>query len=291
MKNGKMIKDIASQVIVALIIQLLLYGIVYVYSYFNKEKLDITVCSSTEYEKGYMTCINIKNYQKDKSIDSIVVWSDANIDLDRLNYKEIEGYDDKFIIKNVSPLYNGTIVVYSNKEINQGNTRFETKEKKTVKFINNKKEEITYYWKQVVLNVCIYIIIYTVMIFFINIYLKKQSEQNERQVIKLEEKCNYLLKKVDSYEEDKKEIVKVNLRIKLFLHRKLQDYAKELDFYKNLIKKIIGKKCNANDVCYEITKTLKTYRTIGKINSDELELDSLELSEFEKKELREELKK
>lgn len=291
MKNGKMIKDIASQVIVALIIQLLLYGIVYVYSYFNKEKLDITVCSSTEYEKGYMTCINIKNYQKDKSIDSIVVWSDANIDLDRLNYKEIEGYDDKFIIKNVSPLYNGTIVVYSNKEINQGNTRFETKEKKTVKFINNKKEEITYYWKQVVLNVCIYIIIYTVMIFFINIYLKKQSEQNERQVIKLEEKCNYLLKKVDSYEEDKKEIVKVNLRIKLFLHRKLHDYAKELDFYKNLIKKIIGKKCNANDVCYEITKTLKTYRTIGKINSDELELDSLELSEFEKKELREELKK
>lgn len=291
MKNGKMIKDIASQVIVALIIQLLLYGIVYVYSYFNKEKLDITVCSSTEYEKGYMTCINIKNYQKDKSIDSIVVWSDVNIDLDRLNYKEIEGYDDKFIIKNVSPLYNGTIVVYSNKEINQGNTRFETKEKKTVNFINNKKEEITYYWKQVVLSIALYTIICTVMIIIVNMYLKKQSEQNEKQITKLEESYKYLSEQVDSYKKDRKEIVKVNLRMKLLLHRKLHDYAKELDFYKNLIKKIIGKKCDANDVCYEITKTLKTYRTIGKINSDELELDSLELSEFEKKELREELKK
>lgn len=291
MKNGKMIKDIASQVIVALIIQLLLYGIVYVYSYFNKEKLDITVCSSTEYEKGYMTCINIKNYQKDKSIDSIVVWSDVNIDLDRLNYKEIEGYDDKFIIKNVSPLYNGTIVVYSNKEINQGNTRFETKEKKTVNFINNKKEEITYYWKQVVLSIALYTIICTVMIIIVNMYLKKQGEQNEKQITKLEESYKYLSEQVDSYKKDRKEIVKVNLRMKLLLHRKLHDYAKELDFYKNLIKKIIGKKCDANDVCYEITKTLKTYRTIGKINSDELELDSLELSEFEKKELREELKK
>lgn len=290
MKNGKMIKDIASQVIVALIIQLLLYGIVYVYSYFNKEKLDITVCSSTEYEKGYMTCINIKNYQKDKSIDSIVVWSDVNIDLDRLNYKEIEGYDDKFIIKNVSPLYNGTIVVYSNKEINQGNTRFETKEKKTVNFINNKKEEITYYWKQVVLSIALYTIICTVMIIIVNMYLKKQSEQNEKQITKLEESYKYLSEQVDSYKKDRKEIVKVNLRMKLFLHRKLHDYAKELDFYKNLIKKIVGEKCNANDVCYEITKTLKTYRTIGKINSDDLELDSLELSEFEKKELREEIK-
>ena len=74
MKDKKMIKEIIVQVVVALLIQIILYGMVYIWSYFNKEKLNITICSSTKNENGYTTSINIKNYQNDKSINSITIF-------------------------------------------------------------------------------------------------------------------------------------------------------------------------------------------------------------------------
>ena len=54
---------------------------------------------------------NIKNYQNDKSVKSIIMWSNANIDSSVLNYKDIEIKDKQIIIKNIPPSYDGTIVV------------------------------------------------------------------------------------------------------------------------------------------------------------------------------------
>lgn len=297
MKDTKIVKEIIIQVVAALLIQIILYGVVYIWSYFNKEKLNITICSSTKNDNGYATSINIKNYQKDKSIDSIIIWSDADIDISNLNYKDIESYDDKIIIKNISPSYDGTIIAYSKEKIDEKNTRFETEEKRTVNFLYTQKEEITSYWKQIVYNIVIYIVIYTIMMIIINIYTKKQFEvyndefkKIKKEYEKIEKECNHVEKRLDVVEKEKKEMHKASLKLKIFLHRKLSDYAKELEFYRNLIKNVVNENNNKNDICYEITKSLKTFKTLEKVNPEDLEIDSLELPEAEKREIRKELK-
>lgn len=52
----------------------------------------MTVCSSTKNNEEYTTSINIKNYQDDKSIKSVIIWSDANIDISKINYKNVESH-------------------------------------------------------------------------------------------------------------------------------------------------------------------------------------------------------
>ena len=297
MKDTKILKEIIIQVVATLLIQIILYGVVYIWSYFNKEKLNITICSSTKNNNGYATSINIKNYQKDKSIDSIIVWSDADIDMSNLDYKDIESFDDKFIIKNISPSYDGTIIVYSKEKIDEKNTRFETKEKRTVNFLYTQKEEVTSYWKTIFYNILIYIAIYTIMIIIINIYTKKQFEVYNKELEKANKECekiekewNYVERRLEVVEKEKKEMYKAGLKLKIFLHRKLKDYAKELEFYRSIVKNVFNENNNRNDICYQITKSLKTFKTLEKVNLEDLEIDSLELSEIEKREIRKELK-
>lgn len=286
MKNKKNWEEIISQIIVAILIQIILYGILYVGAYFSKEKLNIVISTSTKKDDIYVTSINIKNYQTNKSIDSITIWSKANIDVTTLNYRDIEEYEDKLIIKNIPPSYDGTLIVYSKEEINEKNTKFETKEKNTVKFLYNQKEEIVSYWKQITPSIIIYVIMVVVSKNITKKQLEKYYEENKR----LEADCRHIENRLDAVDKEKKEIYKSNLKLKIFLHRKLVDYAKELEFYRNLIKSVIDKNSNKDDICYQITKSLKTFKTLDKINLEDLEIDSLELSEVEKDEIRKELK-
>ena len=69
------------------------------------------------------------------------------------------------------------------------------------------------------------------------------------------------------------------------MHRRLVDYAKELKFYRNLIKNIVNNSSYKEDICYQITKELKTFKTLEKVNLEDLEIDSLGLSKIEEKEI------
>ena len=64
-------------------------------------------------------------------------------------------------------------------------------------------------------------------------------------------------------------------RIKLLLIARIQDYRKELDFWKDTIRKIIynqrGAKQDVNDLFDIVTKNLKTYGTRGILGSSEFE--------------------
>ena len=292
MNKKEMIKEVIIQIIAAALIQVLLYGVAYVWSYFNKEKLNITVCTSTQIDNAYTTSINIKNYQNDKSVKSIIMWSNANIDSSVLNYKDIEIKDKQIIIKNIPPSYDGTIVVHSKEKINEDNTKFETEEKRTVNFLYAQKEEITSYWKQLIINIIVYIVIYTIMAIIFNIFTNKQItlykqevEQIKRSDEKLEKEYQSIEKELEESRKKIKEQTKSWLRVKIYLHRKLVDYAKELNFYRELIKRIVNKDKNKNDICYEITKELRTFKTLEKINLEDLEIDALKLSDIERDEI------
>lgn len=299
MRNkSKLVKEIIVQVIVALLIQMILYGSVYIWSCFNKEKINITICASTKKDSGYSTSINIKNFQNDKSISDIVIWTDVHIDSSSLNYKDFEIYDDKIVIKNLPPLYNGTIILYSDKEINEENTRVETQEKRVVRFLYKQEEENSLYFRQIISNIVSGVIVYTIMIIIAYIITNKQidlyqqkAEQISEQNKNIEKRCKEIEKELELREKEEKERNKAHLKLKIFLNRRLVDYAKELDFYKKIIKNIVNDNCKSGDICYEITKELKTFKTLEKINAEDLEIDSLVLSEIEVEETKKQLQK
>lgn len=293
MKNKELFKEIFVQVVIAIIIQLIISGLGYIYSFLNKEKMNITVCTSIKLDSKYLTSINIKNYQDDKSIGYITIWSSANIDANSINYNDVEIYNDRIILKNIKPSYDGTIILYSSEKIDENNTKFETQEKKTLKFLCNQKEEISVYWNQIISNVITYVIIYTVMGVIVHIITERQLDLYKQRIEQIEnanklneKECAELDKQLEARKKEIMEVHKAQLKFRIFIHRRLVDYKKELEFYKNLIKSIVKDENSKDDICYHITKELKTYKTLEKINAEDLEIDALVLSEEEREEIR-----
>ena len=297
MEKEKFTKEIITQVIIALIIQIVLYGIGYFFSSLAKEKLNITVCASTKTDSGYVTSINIKNYQDDKSIGSVVIWSDTGIDFNRINYADIENQGDKVILKNIPPLFDETIFLYSSNKIDDKNISFETEEKRIVKFLSQQEPEITNYWKTTIKSLIPSLITYAIAMFFISIITQKKLEIYNLELEQLKSNCQTardesqkIEKNFEKSEKKIKELQEGTLKNDILFHRRIADYAKELDCYRFLLKKIINNE-DGEDVCYKITKTLKTFRTLDKIDFKDLEFNSLKLSKLEEKYIKDGLKK
>ena len=289
MMDRKVIKDVLAQVTIAVLVQVVIYGLVYIYSYFNKEKINITVCSSTKNDLGYSTSVNIKNFQEDKSIDSIFIWSSANIDVNTINYGEFEVKGEKITIKNIPPSFDGTIIFYSNERITEENTKFETNEKRTVNFLYKQKQNISLYLQIFLVTIITNFIIYIVLNWISSQFFYKKIEKVKENLTHMEEENERIEKRLNFCERQSKKEYEAYLKLKIFLHRRIRDYAKELKFYKMLIKDIIHNDGKDEDICYQITKELKTFKTMEKINIEDLELDSLELSKNENKQIDSEL--
>ncbi|MCR5146993.1 MAG: hypothetical protein K6B70_06600 [Clostridia bacterium] len=289
MKDKKVIKEVLVQVTIAVLVQVIVYALMYTYSYINREKINITVCSSTRSELGYFTSINIKNFQDDRSIDAITIWSSANIDTGSIKCEEFEVKGEKIIIKNIPPSFDGTIVLNSKEKITDENTKFESNEKRVVNYLYKQKEEISIYLRTVLItiitNFITYFILNWILIHFFN---KKTGSINER-LAKMKEENKAIEKKLDTCNEKCRKDYEAHLKLKIFLHRKLQDYAKELSFYKMLLKELIKDDKKGEEVCHQVTKELKTFKTMEKIDIEDLELSSLELSKIEKKQIDKEL--
>ena len=270
----KVLYDIITQVIIALLIQAVLGTVGFFIQNFNKEKLKITVSSSTECENGYYTCINIKNFQNDKSIESVTMWSESHFD-SNINFDESEVYDGKVIFKMIAPSYSGSVIIYSQEKITEDNTRFECNDKCKVLFLSNEKEEVSKYWKQFATDVIAYALIYSIIFIFFYIHDEKEREKIRQYANTLDQKCVSIEKKLEKRENENKEQRHAFLKVKVYFHNKLQDYAKELNFYRNTIQKLIGNSEYKGNISEDITKELKTYRTQEKIKPEKIEMDML----------------
>ena len=283
MEKESNIKEFFKQLVIALVIQIVIYGISYIGAYFIREKVNITVCASTKINNDYYTSINIKNYQDDKSIEKIVIWNYCDIDVNSITYDDYEIDGDKILIKNISPGYNGQFSVYSSQEINQNNIKFECEEERTVDFLHNKKQDFNYYWKDILPSATISVFLYAITLYLSKIITDSSRKRILGEYDKIKFELNEAKNEAEKEKEIKNELKNSIARIKIIWIRKLNDYAKELDFYRMLIKESYTDKNNNINITESITKALKTYKTMDKVNISEIELDNLQLTNEEAK--------
>lgn len=286
MIEKNVIKDIFVQIIAAIAVQIIFLGCGYIYLSLHKEELSIIVCSSTYNELGYYnTSVNVHNYQDNKSIDSIIIWNQSGVDETNINYDDVEYYDNRIVLKNIPPKYNETIILKSEKEITEDNTKIETLEKSVVKYICNQKEEIDILKLDNILLALWYILFFSIMTIIVNIHENEIAKERNAKIAQLEKRCDSIDNEIEYEEKRIREYKNTHVKIKLLMQRRIIDYANELRFYKLLLRDLIKDKNDVEGFYLKVTKALKTYRTLEKINPEDVDIDFFELSEEEKDEL------
>ena len=261
---------IISSVITAFIssiITLILGSSIY---YFNKEQINISISESTNIDNQYITSLSIKNYESNKAIDEINLWFKdvkvLKIDSDLQNSYSEEIQNIK--LSNIIPEYKGTIILYTDKGINENNLKVETKLKNNIIFLG-KQEESAY------INIKNYLIlafIYFVELAFINIVaslkMDKKLTKNLEEVNEVKYKQFELNRKLDKAEENIREINQKYKKNEIKFIKIIGDYSKELNFWKDTVRKLLykakDKKIEKNDIFKEVTYKLKTFHTLDK---------------------------
>lgn len=261
-------KIIIEAIITSLISSLILLIINSGVYWFTKEKINITVTPSSYINNEYVTVISIKNFQKDKSISEIIFWFD-NVPIKNINTELTnEKSNNNIKIKNLLPEYTGSIVIFSEKEINEQNLKVELNEKSNIIFTGSQKESAYIEIKNYLGTVCIYFIEFSIMLYLAKKFTNKKIEKLNKDLKELEQGQ-------EKNENRLKELRRIFMKNKLVLERKLSDYSKELNFWKDTIRKIlygVGKdEIKKKDICEIVTDNLKTFRTREKCNYSEIE--------------------
>lgn len=263
------INGILSALIPSLIILVLNASI----GFFMKEKINISISDSV-YDNGvYITSMSVKNYQKDKSINEINFWiTDTEITDIKTDIKKLYDKDTGNIkLFNVIPNYIGTIVIYSNDKINNENLKIETEEKSDIVFLNEQKERVFIDIKEYAMIAIIYFVVLSAVTINSSINIRNRLDE---KVKKIEEENDKIERRLDKSEEESKEFENLLRKVKVRFIKIITDYAKELDFWKDTVRKLLYKsnenKLENEEIFKTVTLNLKTYNTLKKCDYTDL---------------------
>lgn len=258
---------IINGILSALIPSLIILALNASMSFFMKEKINISISDSTYDDGVYITSLNIKNYQKDKSIDKINFWitnteiRDIKSDIKNLYDKDTGNI--KF--SSVIPNYKGTILIYSTDKINNENLKVETEEKSDIVFLNEQRERAFIDIKEYAIIAIIYFVVLSAVTIISSMNIRNRLDEKIKEVRRENDKIE---KRLDKTEEEGKELENQLRRIKIRFVKTISDYAKELEFWKDTIRKILYEsnknKIESEDIFKMVTLNLKTYNTLRK---------------------------
>lgn len=276
-KKTKIIVDAIVTSLISSIILIIVNSSVY---WFYKEKVNISVSSSIFVSNEYITTINVKNYQRNKSISEINMWINNNeiksIETNLSN--NYEKINNNIKIKDIIPEYTGSIILHSENEINEQNLKIEINEKANIVFLSTQKESAYIQIEKYIGTALIYFIEFTIMLIFDKRYYDKKRRESQ-------EECNRLEEKIKQVEEKANKIYKQSLYGKLKLQKRIMNYSKELNFWKDTIRKLLYKskenKIKDNDIFQIVTKNLKTYQTLEKCDYEDIEEIITEVKDIE----------
>lgn len=267
--SNRKVTTIIGGIITALIPSIILLIVNSSVYYFNKENVNISISESTYANGNYNTSISIKNYQKNKSIDKIKLWiSEGEIVNIDSNLKNIYDKNNKSIVfEEIIPEYKGTIIIHSNIPINSEKLKIETDTKSNIVFLSEQKESA--YIK--ILDYAVTALIYFIVLSIINIYFKLKQDQDILEIKKTQQKIE---ENLDKSEKDVVELVEQNKKIKIKYIKIIKDYNRELDFWKDTIRKLLynskKQKIKEEDIFREVTMNLKTFHTLDKCNYSDI---------------------
>ena len=255
--------------------------------WFTKEKISITVTPSSYINNEYVTVVSLKNFQNNKSISEINFWFNDTIikKVDTELKNEIDYNNVK--VDNILPDYTGNIVIYSEKEISEQNLKVELNEKYNLVFISSQKESAYIQIINYLGTALIYFIEFAIMLYLYKKFTNRKIKEQERKIEETERAIRILKQDQETTMKEAKRINKRIMKNKLLFARRLSDYSRELNFWKDTIRKILYRvskeDMKKNDICEIVTDNLRTYRTKEKCEYFELE-DIIEEFKDDKKE-------
>ncbi len=108
-------------------------------------------------------------------------------------------------------------------------------------------------------------IAYGIYAFWILTDVKHRSDESQKKAVRLEEDIKKAQEKQEELVKESSKMQKDVIRVRLLLLARLQDYAKELDFWRDTIRKILyqatHEEMTATTLINQVTETLKTYGT------------------------------
>ena len=282
--NKKIIVDAIVTSLISSLILLIINSGVY---WFTKEKISITVTPSSYINNEYVTVVSLKNFQNNKSISEINFWFNDTIikKVDTELKNEIDYNNVK--VDNILPDYTGNIVIYSEKEISEQNLKVELNEKYNLVFISSQKESAYIQIINYLGTALIYFIEFAIMLYLYKKFTNRKIKEQERKIEETDRAIRILKQDQETTMKEAKRINKRIMKNKLLFARRLSDYSRELNFWKDTIRKILYRvskeDMKKNDICEIVTDNLRTYRTKEKCEYFELE-DIIEEFKDDKKE-------
>ena len=282
--NKKIIVDAIVTSLISSLILLIINSGVY---WFTKEKISITVTPSSYINNEYVTVVSLKNFQNNKSISEINFWFNDTIikKVDTELKNEIDYNNVK--VDNILPDYTGNIVIYSEKEISEQNLKVELNEKYNLVFISSQKESAYIQIINYLGTALIYFIEFAIMLYLYKKFTNRKIKEQERKIEETERAIRILKQDQETTMKEAKRINKRIMKNKLLFARRLSDYSRELNFWKDTIRKILYRvskeDMKKNNICEIVTDNLRTYRTKEKCEYFELE-DIIEEFKDDKKE-------
>lgn len=273
-------------------------------TYLDSQKAVIRIGNiTTTSNNKYICCMDISNYQS-KNIDKLTITIPCNIELSDIStnrYIDIEKIDSNtylghesstFTLNNISSEKQLSFSITTDKEINIDDIQI-NKNNNKLKILYNKQESNPL--TQNLISFIAYIVCFTIFVLISDYTTSKKRlihnqeidekykefKKNHDEQIKFIEKRNTELKhKIDNLEIDCKKDAEICLKQKLLLIKQISDYKKELDFWKDTIRKILYTNYNyskndANKLFNTITNNLETYST--KYNSEKLDYDNIKI--------------
>lgn len=236
--------------------------------------------------------IGISNYTK-KTINNLEISIPKHVDLRSIRssgpimIEELPysiGIDTKKIIKVSGALPSRLLHLYIPVEKNSDEVLIELINKDDLNIEHVKVINIESKKKKALKEAFFISVIYSIFFgsfLFVNQHLHEKNVREARgKLEEVEKELNGIAKRLHDTEDN-------TARIKMLLVRRLNDYSKENDFWKNTIRKILYNKYNdkkSGDVIInEVRDMLKTYSTQGKLESDAETLRMLELLTNKKK--------
>lgn len=239
---------------------------------------------------------NSDNILKDIGIElpGKLVEINSNIPIDYTVENYSSGDNSKIVVNTANEHSNYQILV-----------KYEKSVESEIVISNYKPNKLTLTDKEDYLNPMkstISILIYTsisyaIMIGIMYYYYNRKREKQINEIDKRNDDLKYSIesinninnnteKRLDDTIKDLKQKRDHDTKLRLLYLARISDYKKELSFWRDTVRKTINNHTKADDVIDEVTKTLKTYKTLEKFENNEfqyLEIAELILDDKNKK--------
>lgn len=278
-----MLKRIFEATMTALVIGAVTFLCSFLLTFFFGDKSTITIGESTQINNNQFS-IPISIHTNSKQLENFQIEVDDKVTEDQikasqlLKIKIIEnnvGPADSSIIKigNIPQDENINLLILTNKKLSDNQLKVNSSGNGlTVKYDSEKENPIKGQMKELIFNAILYTFLVGISSYYTNrsrdekINLFKELLQQQNKKLEKEEK------RIKEVEDKIKNSQTDSTKRQILLQAKLNDYRKELNFWRNTIRKILYQLTNgekkADELIKIVSKALKTYQTNEKNEHD-----------------------